>query len=92
MSRIPTTIRRFGAKNMVEIASSDGTKKVLFSYNTPVVVFTGNEYFITTEKFSSTTSKQIGFYMRQETHPNARTPNHLNPDLFATLVKTVPFV
>lgn len=92
MNRTPTTLRKFGSKQMIEMSNTDGSKKLMFSYTTPVVVFSGGEYFITSEKFSTTTTRQINFYLRQENHPAARKPNYLNPDLFHTLVKSLGFM
>ncbi len=85
-----STIRKFGSKNMVEM--SLGNKKVLFSYETPVVVFDGDNYFITNEKFSTTTTRQINFYMRQESHPNSRNPNHLTQELLEKLAKKLHLI
>lgn len=57
-------IRKFGDKNMTEMTI--GKKRVLFSYTTPVVVFDGVDYFVTTKKFSRTTSRHINFYLNEE--------------------------
>jgi len=62
----PNKVKKFGAKNMKELQYPNGMK-VMVSYKTPVVLFDGKEYFTCTEKFSRTTSKQINFYLREET-------------------------
>lgn len=82
-----STIRKFGAKNMVEM--SVGNKKVLFSYDTPVVVFDGENYFITASKFSTTTSRQINFYMREVGGYN---PNYLQQELLEKLAKRLGLI
>lgn len=82
-----STIRKFGSKNMVEMTL--GNKKVLFSYQTPVVVFDGENYFITTEKFSTTTTRQINFYMREV---GGRNPNYLQQDLLERLAKSLHLI
>lgn len=82
-----STIRKFGSKNMVEMSLGD--KKVLFSYQTPVVVFDGENYFITTEKFSTTTTRQINSYMREV---GVRNPNYLQQDLLERLAKSLRLI
>lgn len=62
----PLKIKKFGAKNMKELQFPTG-KKVMISYETPVVFFDGHEYYTCTEKYSVTTTKQINFYLREET-------------------------
>ena len=84
------TIRKFGAKDMFEL--SKGNMKVMYSYKTPVVVFDGENYFITTEKFSTTTTRQINFYMKQERHPNSCTPNYLTQDLLEKLARKLNLI
>lgn len=58
------SIKHFGSKSLTEV-TVDG-KKILYSYQTPVVVFDGQTYFVTTQKFSRTTSKHITFYLNEE--------------------------
>ena len=72
--------QRFGSKNMREHVV--GSTKVMYSYTTPVVIFDGEHYFVTTEHFSSTTTKQINFYLRDE---QASSVSRLDPDLFRKL-------
>lgn len=59
-------VKKFGAKNMKEIQYPNGMK-IMVSYKTPVVLFDGKDYYTCTEKFSPTTSRQINFYLREET-------------------------
>jgi hypothetical protein len=54
-------IRKFGSKQLKEV-TVDG-KQVLVSYATPVAIKIGEELFVTTQKFSTTTSKHITHYM-----------------------------
>jgi hypothetical protein len=54
-------IRKFGSKQLQEITVGD--KPVLVSYKTPVAIKIGGELFVTTQKFSTTTSKHITHYM-----------------------------
>lgn len=61
-----------------------GDKKVLFSYKTPVVIFDGEHYFTTNEYFSTTTTRQINFYLREV---QAKSVSKLAPDLFHKLGK-----
>lgn len=62
----PHKVKKFGAKNMRELQYPNG-KKVMYSYETPVVFFDGKEYFTCQEKYSVTTTRQINFYFNQET-------------------------
>lgn len=69
-----TITRKFGSKNMREIHFPDGSS-IVFSYTTPVVVVDekGN-IFVTTEKYSTTTTRQINFFLntaRQEGRINS---------------------
>lgn len=57
-------VKKFGSKQLTEVTIRG--RKVLFSYKTPVVVFDGTNYLVTTQKFSVTTSKHISFYLSQE--------------------------
>ena len=57
-------IRKFGDKNMTEVTV--GGRKILYSYSTPVVVFDGVDYLVTTKKFSRTTCRHISFYLNEE--------------------------
>ena len=54
-------IRKFGSKQLKEVTVND--KNILISYTTPVAVRMGSELFVTTEKFSVTTSKHITHYI-----------------------------
>lgn len=54
-------IRKFGSKQLQEVTVDN--KQVLVSYTTPVAVRMGTELFVTTEKFSVTTSKHITHYI-----------------------------
>jgi hypothetical protein len=58
-------VKRFGNKDMRELQYPN-RMKVMISYETPVVLFDGHEYFTCQEKYSRTTSKQISFYFGQE--------------------------
>jgi hypothetical protein len=66
MKTAPHKIKKFGAKNMKELQYPNG-KKVMISYETPVVLFDGTDYFTCTEKYSPTTTRQINYYFREET-------------------------
>lgn len=59
------TVRKFGAKALKEVTTANTGVKILVSYQTPVLVRMGTDVFVTTEKFSVTTSKHISFYMRE---------------------------
>jgi hypothetical protein len=60
-----TITRKFGSKNMREIYFPNG-KSILFSYSTPVVVWDGDStFFRTTEKYSTTTTRQINFFLNE---------------------------
>jgi hypothetical protein len=80
-------IRKFGSKNMTEMTV--GAKKVLFSYKTPVVIFDGENYFVTGERFSTTTTRQINFYLREVQASEVST---LSPDLFLKLGKKLGLI
>lgn len=58
------SIKQFGSKSLTEVSING--KKILYSYQTPVVVFDGQTYFVTNKKFSKTTSRHISFYLNQE--------------------------
>lgn len=62
----PSKIKKYGAKNMRELQYPSGAK-VMVSYSTPVVLFDGTDYYTTQEKYSVTTTRQIGFYLSKET-------------------------
>jgi hypothetical protein len=82
-----SNIRKFGSKNMTEMTV--GTKKVLFSYKTPVVIFDGENHFVTSERFSTTTTRQINFYLREVQASEVST---LSPDLFQKLGKKLGLI
>lgn len=63
---------------------SVGNTKVLYSYNTPVVIFDGEHFFTITVRFSTTTTRQINFYLKEQ---NASEVNRLEPMLFDKLGK-----
>ena len=81
-------IKKFGDKNMTEVTV--GSKKILYSYQTPVVVFDGSEYFVTNKKFSRTTSKHINFYLTEETHTGplrAFNPRRVDQNVLEKLIE-----
>ncbi len=49
--------------NMTELTLSNGDK-VLFSYQTPVALFTSDEFVVTKKKHSQTTTKHINKWFR----------------------------
>ena len=55
--------------NQTEIIFNNGTH-VLFSYETPVAVSTGNGLFVTENKYSNTTTKHINKWCRGINHVN----------------------
>ena len=57
--------RRFGSKQMCEIVGAK-ERRVMVSYQTPVVVVDGDNYFVTEEWFSQTTTKHINHYLKME--------------------------
>lgn len=77
-----TITRKFGSKNMREIHFPDGSS-IVFSYATPVIVVdeTGN-FFVTSQKYSTTTTRQINFFFNQ-----ARLDGRIDS---GTVRKTVP--
>lgn len=56
-------IRKFGAKQLKEITKAD--RKVLVSYTTPIAVRIGDDLFVTSQRFSNTTTKHINLYLRE---------------------------
>lgn len=58
-------MRKFGAKHMCEIVGAK-YRRIMVSYQTPVVVVDGENYFVTEEWYSSTTTKHINYFLRQE--------------------------
>lgn len=56
---------RFGSKQMCEIVGAKN-RKVMVSYQTPVVVVDGENYFVTEEWFSQTTTKHVNHYLNME--------------------------
>lgn len=57
--------KRFGEKQMCEILGAKG-RKMMVSYQTPVVIVDGNNYFVTEEHFSQTTTRHINHYLKLE--------------------------
>jgi hypothetical protein len=57
-------IKQFGSKSLTEVTV--GGRKILYSYQTPVVLFDGETYFVTNKKFSKTTTRHINFYLGEE--------------------------
>lgn len=51
------------SKNVKELQLAN--KRVVFSYDTPVIVFTTDKVFVVSHFYSSTTSKHINQYLRQ---------------------------
>lgn len=74
--------KRFGDKQMTETFGAKG-RKVMVSYEEPVVVVDGNNYFVTEEKFSKTTTRHINVYLIQE---NAVNIHRVDPQIFRKLV------
>ena len=80
-------IKKFGSKSLTEVTI--GNKRILYSYTTPVVVFDGQDYFVTNKNFSKTTTRHINFYLGEEakTGPfRAFTPHRVDQDVLERLV------
>lgn len=73
---------RFGNKQMCEIVGAKN-RKMMVSYQTPVVIVDGDNYFVTEEWFSSTTSKHINHYLKLE---QASKIHKVDPAIFKKLV------
>lgn len=73
---------RFGSKQMCEITAAKG-RKMMVSYQTPVVIVDGDNYFVTEEHFSQTTSKHINHYLKLE---KAIKIHRVDPRIFKKLV------
>lgn len=74
--------KRFGDKQMTETTGAKN-RKVMISYQEPVVIVDGNNYFVTEEKFSQTTTRHINHYLRAEGAVNI---HRVNPAIFKKLV------
>jgi hypothetical protein len=74
--------KRFGDKQMTETVGAKN-RKVMVSYQEPVVVVDGNNYFVTEERFSKTTSRHINLYLRDEGAVNI---HRVHPQIFRKLV------
>ena len=86
------SIRKFGDKNMFEVTIDQ--RKVLYSYKTPVVVFDGEHFFVTTERHSQTTSRHINLYLTEALRAGlskAGDPNYLVPSLLKKLIDRLGF-
>lgn len=57
--------KKFGAKQMCEIVGAKN-RRIMVSYQTPVVVVDGDNYFVTEEWYSSTTTKHVNHFLRTE--------------------------
>ena len=57
--------RRFGMKQMFETVGAKN-RKMMVSYQTPVIIVDGENYFVTEERFSKTTTRHINHYLRVE--------------------------
>lgn len=73
---------RFGSKPMCEVAAAKG-RKMMVSYETPVVIVDGQNYFVTEEWFSQTTTKHINYYLRMEQAINI---HKVDPRIFKKLI------
>jgi hypothetical protein len=61
--------KKFGSKQMCEIVGAKN-RKIMVSYQTPVIVVDGDNYFVTEEWFSQTTTKHINHYLKTERAQN----------------------
>lgn len=75
-------VKKFGAKQMCEIDGPAG-RKIMVSYQTPVVVRDGDKFYVTEEWFSATTSKHINHYLRSACASNVV---RVEPTVFRNLV------
>lgn len=77
-----TNRKRFGNKQMCEINGAKG-RKMMVSYQTPVVIVDGNNYFVTEEHFSKTTTQHINHYLKLERAVNI---HKVDPRIFKKLI------
>jgi hypothetical protein len=56
-------LKQYGSKSAACLTVNGN--KVFYSYKTPVAVLLNGEFFVTTEKFSSTTSKHVNLFIRE---------------------------
>lgn len=75
-------MKKFGSKQMCEI-DGPGDRKIMVSYQTPVVVRDGNKFYVTEEWFSQTTTKHINHYLIKS---NAINVVRVDPAVFRNLV------
>lgn len=76
------TRNRFGSKQMCEIMGAKG-RRMMVSYQTPVVIVDGENYFITEEWFSQTTTKHINHYLKME---QALKIHKVDPRIFKKMI------
>lgn len=76
------TRKRFGSKQMCEIMGAKG-RRMMVSYQTPVVIVDGENYFITEEWFSQTTTKHINHYLKME---QALRIHKVDPRIFKKMI------
>lgn len=75
-------MKRFKQKQMIEVRGAMN-RRVLYSYDEPVVVVDGSNYFVTQEYFSKTTTKHINLYLREE---KAQSIHRVDSRIFPKLV------
>ena len=66
-------IQRIGQKNLT--VHHNGPNAVVYSYSTPVIVIFNNECYVTSQKYSVTTTKHINHYFNRI---NCVNINHRN--------------
>jgi hypothetical protein len=74
--------KRFGSKQMCEIVAAKG-RRMMVSYQTPVVIVDSDNYFITEEWFSPTTTKHINYYLKLE---QAIKIHKVDPRIFKKMI------
>jgi hypothetical protein len=73
---------KFGSKQMCEIVAAKG-RRMMVSYQTPVVIVDGDNYFVTEEWFSQTTTKHINHYLKLE---RAVKIHKVDPRIFKKMI------
>jgi len=57
-------LKQYGSKSAACL-TINSFNKVFYSYKTPVAVLLDGEFFVITEKFSSTTRKHVNLFIRE---------------------------
>lgn len=78
-------IQRIGQKNLT--IQHNGSNAVVYSYSTPVIVIFNNECYVTSQKYSVTTSRHINHYFNRINCVNINHRNYVEQSQLNSLAR-----